>query len=245
MKKLTILITALLFAVLCVCPACAMEGEYPWREWTVQVTGVDTNPMFVPVAMGEDEYAVAVNLSVEEALWKADNLCSEMYEEARLADTEGNQYVPFAMMTGTDKPFLIFTFCVPKTVDSSNLILVLGEGTTEETAEDGETCIPAEMVGKWQGNGTPKNGGTSIDLTVTINADGSGEYSFDQGGYHETNPFSISRDGNRFSVNTDDSILGGCEGTWELADGILTLDITSLLPNGRTYSYTAECTKSE
>ena len=140
---------------------------------------------------------------------------------------------------------MIFTFCVPKAVDASTLSLVLGEGAAEETTGTGETDIPAEMAGKWQGTGTPKNGGTSIDLTVTINADGSGEYTFDQGGYHETNPFSISRDGNRFSVNTDDSILGECEGTWELADGILTLDITSLLPNGRTYSYTAECTKAE
>ena len=245
MKKLIILITALLFAVLCVCPACAMEGEYPWREWTVQVTGVDTNPMFVPVGMAEDEYAVAVNLSVEEDLWKNGDLCEEMYAAARLEDQEGNKYEPFARMTGTDKPFMIFTFCVPKAVDASTLSLVLGEGAAEETTGTGETDIPAEMAGKWQGTGTPKNGGTSIDLTVTINADGSGEYTFDQGGYHETNPFSISRDGNRFSVNTDDSILGECEGTWELADGILTLDITSLLPNGRTYSYTAECTKTE
>ena len=245
MKKLIILITALLFAVLCVCPACAMEGEYPWREWTVTVTGIDTNPMLVPAGITQDEYAVAVYLSIDEELWKADGLCSEIYAETRLADQEGNTYKPGAMMTGTEKPVLIFTFCVPKAVDSATLSLVLGEGSAEEPAEAGETDIPAEMVGIWQGIGTPKNGGTSIDLTVTINADGSGEYTFDQGGYHETNPFSISRDGNRFSVNTDDSILGECEGTWELADGILTLDITSLLPNGRTYSYTAECTKAE
>lgn len=245
MKKLSILFIVILVTVLCVCTACAMEGEYPWREWTVTVTGVDTNPMFVPVGLAEDEYAVAVNLSIDENLWKDGDLCEEMYAEARLADPEGNTYKPFVRMTGTDKPFMVFTFCVPKTVDSANLVLVLGEGSAEKTAEDGEKTIPAEMAGKWQGTGTPKNGGTSIDLTITINPDGSGEYTFDQGGYHESNPFSISRDGNRFSVNTDESILGGCEGTWELADGILTLDITSTLPNGRTYSYTAECTKAE
>ena len=108
---------------------------------------------------------------------------------------------------------------------------------TVEGGEAGEAVIPEELVGTWQGTGTPKNNGSPIDLVVTIGADGTGEYFFDQGGYHENNPISISYEGNSFTVNTDESMLGGCEGTWSLEDGVLTLDITSTLPGGSTYSY--------
>ena len=46
---------------------------------------------------------------------------------------------------------------------------------------DEESAIPDELVGQWTGVGTPKNGGTPIDLSIIVNADGSGEYTFDQG----------------------------------------------------------------
>lgn len=45
-------------------------------------------------------------------------------------------------------------------------------------------------------------------------------------------------------MNTDDSVLDECVGTWELADDVLTLDITSTLPSGAKYSYIAELTKA-
>lgn len=84
-----------------------------------------------------------------------------------------------------------------------------------------------------------------IELSISIEADGSGEYSFDQAGYHESKPFLIDRDGNRFTVNTDESILSSCEGIWSLEGGILKLDITSTLAGGRIFTYTAECEKKE
>lgn len=127
MKKITMLLAALLIAALCLGSAFAMEGVYQWRDYSVEVTKVDTNPMLVPSGIGDDEYAVAVYITADESLWKDSDLCSQMYGEAVLADAEGNAYKPGAMMTGTDKPFLIFTFCVPKTVDSADLTLALGE----------------------------------------------------------------------------------------------------------------------
>ena len=110
--------------------------------------------------------------------------------------------------------------------------------------EAGGVAIPEELVGTWHGAGAPEKG-SPIDLTVMIREDGTGEYIFDQAGYVENNPITISYEGNSFSVNTDESVLGGCEGTWEYEDGVLTLDITSTLPSGATYSYTAELTKAE
>ena len=104
--------------------------------------------------------------------------------------------------------------------------------------------IPAELVGEWRGVGTPKNGGPSIDLDVAINADGSGEYTFDQGGYHESYPFTLSNDDSSFSVDIPaTSQLGSVTGTWALEGGVLKLDITSTFTGGGSYSYTAECEK--
>lgn len=115
---------------------------------------------------------------------------------------------------------------------------------TAMAAEETETGIPAELVGIWEGEGTPKNGGTPIQLNIRIKPDGTGEYSFDQGSYHESFPFTLSREDNRFSVDIPaTSYLGKVDGTWELKDGILLLDITSTFTGGGSYSYTAECRK--
>lgn len=111
---------------------------------------------------------------------------------------------------------------------------------------DEESAIPDELVGQWTGVGTPKNGGTPIDLSIIVNADGSGEYTFDQGDYHESYPFTISNDDSRFSVDIPaTSMLGSVGGTWALEDGKLLLDITSEFTGGGSYSYTAECYKAE
>ncbi|MBO6092806.1 MAG: leucine-rich repeat protein [Oscillospiraceae bacterium] len=111
---------------------------------------------------------------------------------------------------------------------------------TPDTSNDG--AIPEELVGDWQGVGKPKNGGPSIDLTIHVEEDGTGKYTFDQAGYHESFPFTISRDGKRFSVDVPaTSQLGSVDGTWEVEDDVLKLDITSTFISGGSYSYNAEC----
>lgn len=111
-----------------------------------------------------------------------------------------------------------------------------------------EAAIPAELAGNWTGTGTPKNGGSPIALTAQIREDGTGEYTFEQAGYSEGYPFTLISEGNTFTVDIPaENVLGiaGIEGTWALEDGMLRLDITTTFQSGRTYSYTAECTKSE
>ena len=248
MKKIAAVLAALLAVTLCAVSACAVEeGEYPWRDWTLEVTKVEENPMFVPAQMGEDEYAVAVYLTIAEELWQDEALSHELYTEAVLADADGNTYEALGSMTGTDNPVLIYLYCMPKGVEAETLRFVTGGETEEagEAEEAEEAAIPEEMIGTWEGAGIPPAGGSPIDLTVVINEDGTGEYIFIQGGYTENNPIEISYEGNSFSVNTDDSVLDECVGTWELADGVLTLDITSTLASGATYSYTAELTMAE
>ena len=115
--------------------------------------------------------------------------------------------------------------------------------SAEETRTD--AGIPEELAGDWKGVGKPKNGGSSIDLTIHVEEDGTGSYTFDQAGYHESYPFTISRDGNRFSVDIPaTSQLGSVDGTWELEGDVLKLDITSTFTSGGSYSYNAECRKT-
>lgn len=104
--------------------------------------------------------------------------------------------------------------------------------------------ILKKLAGTWTGVGTPANGGTAIDLSVTIKEDGSGEYLFSQGGYEENFPFSISYSDNTFSVDIPATAgLGSVTGTYQLNNDLLTLEITTVFPNGRQYRYTAVCTK--
>ena len=126
----------------------------------------------------------------------------------------------------------------PKTV--SDPTPELTQKPTPETSDDG--AIPEELVGDWQGVGKPKNGGPSIDLTIHVEEDGTGKYMFDQAGYHESYPFTLSREGKRFSVDVPaTSQLGSVDGTWEVEDDVLKLDITSTFTSGGSYSYNAEC----
>ncbi|MGI6726688.1 MAG: hypothetical protein ACOX62_11005 [Christensenellales bacterium] len=116
----------------------------------------------------------------------------------------------------------------------------------ERDSGTAQTTIPEELVGEWRGTGKPKNGGQPIDLTAIINADGSGEYTFDQGDYHESYPFTITNDDSRFSVDIPaTSQLGSVNGSWSLEEGVLKLDITSTFTRGGSYSYTAECKKAD
>ena len=114
-----------------------------------------------------------------------------------------------------------------------------------DAGESGEAAVPAELVGDWRGVGKPKNGGPSIDLAITVNADGSGEYTFDQNGYHESYPFTVFSADNRFSVDIPaTSMLGSVEGTWSLEGDTLVLDITSSFTGGGSYSYIARCERA-
>ena len=116
--------------------------------------------------------------------------------------------------------------------------------TSAVASDEAETDIPAELLGIWEGEGKPKNNGTPIQLHVHVKSDGTGEYSFDQGNYHESFPFTLSREDNRFTVDIPaTSYLGKVERTWEIKDGLLLLDITSTFTSGGSYSYLAECRK--
>ena len=112
----------------------------------------------------------------------------------------------------------------------------------------GDAPVPAELVGSWQGTGTPGNGGPSIDLSAIIRADGTGEYTFVQSGYTESYPFAIESTDQTFRVDIPaDNTLGidGCSGTWALSEGELELQITTTFASGGDYSYSARLHRAE
>lgn len=143
MKKITALLIALMLTTVCLNAAFAIEkGDYHWRDYTVEVSQVEKNPMFVPANMGADEYAITVYITIDEVLWKDDAIWDAMYADARLADTQGGSYAPQAGGMGTDKPFFSFSFCIPKTVDADALTFSLeASGGIDDAAQSGPVEI--------------------------------------------------------------------------------------------------------
>ena len=135
----------------------------------------------------------------------------------------------------------IALFCV--------LLLLFGlTSVTAAAADEEETVELARLVGTWEGEGTSKTGDVSITLTVRIAPDGTGVYEFEMESmgkpYHESYPFLLSREDSRFSLDTPAEYPGKIEGTWELKDNVLLLDIVATFAGGGESAWVAECRKT-
>jgi len=119
---------------------------------------------------------------------------------------------------------------------------------TAAAADEEETVDLARLVGTWEGEGTSKSGDVPITLTVRIAPDGTGVYEFEMESmgkpYHESYPFLLSREDSRFSLDTPAEYPGKIEGTWELRDNKLLLDIVATFAGGGETAWVAECTKT-
>jgi len=161
-----------------------------------------------------------------------------------IADLSTNRYVGFTPI-----------FDLPADTDLDQLTLVVKDGQTGEIVwtkalaeipSQPQANIPDELIGTWTGTGRPVGGGPEISLRMTVEADGTGEYTFEQSGYSESYPFSLASDGERFSVDIPaDNQLGiaKVEGTYAYAGGVLSLAITTTFSSGRQFEYAAECVK--
>ena len=118
---------------------------------------------------------------------------------------------------------------------------------TAAAADEEETVELARLVGTWEGEGTSKSGDVPIGLTVRIAPDGTGVYEFEMESmgkpYHESYPFLLSREDSRFSLDTPAEYPGKIDGTWELRDDTLLLDIVSTFGGGQS-AWVAECKKT-
>ena len=128
-------------------------------------------------------------------------------------------------------------FSVPNAVQDADFYPIV----SEESAES----IPEELAGSWSGSVTPENGNT-IDLALEISTDGTGYYTFQQGGYEESYPIAIENDDKSFSVSVPENNkleISVINGTYEYADGVLSLHINTEFRSGRSFNYDIDCVK--
>lgn len=130
---------------------------------------------------------------------------------------------------------LTHLFAIPASLDVSTLSLSFEE---EAAAEDSLKAF----VGEWEGQSG------DIRLSFTVCEDGSGQYAFDQAGYHESYAVQLSADDNTFTVDIPkDNALSivSCKGTWRYEDGVLTLNVVTTLAGGRQFKYSIPCKRSD
>lgn len=238
-RLLSIILVLLLFALPALAEIGSADISFNGKEYTVTLENVQVKDGRLYVEMGGLANTMAFTKNGLELAAAA----VPVYGDEQLIPDDKNTLFGKDITYRFDRDTLPDLILLVPTDDSQEPV-VLWENVAPEASEG--AAIPAELVGNWTGVGTPKNGGTTIDLTISIGEDGTGEYTFDQGGYHESYPFAISNDDSSFSVDIPaTSMLGSVSGSWAYEDGVLKLDITSVFTGGGSYSYTAECVKAE
>jgi len=102
------------------------------------------------------------------------------------------------------------------------------------------SSVPVEYIGQWIGY----TDGSFLEFT--IEADGSGVYTYTQGRYSEKYGFTLEIGTETFSVQIPSNNTSGIvaiDGTYEYLEGILILDITTTLNSGRPPSSTVPCVR--
>jgi len=233
MKKTLSLFLAPLLSLALLSTALAItEGDYTWEGHTVTLSSVDTKPMFVPAAMTDDQYAVAIDLTVSESVLMDDALPQLFFEQAKLVSESGTVYSVGAAATGETSLLLFFT--VDKGIDADALTLQFITASA--------SGMPEEYVGQWAGSVG------DITLSFTVDADGTGVYTFEQSGYFESYDFALAVDSETFSVQIPANNQLGIvtiDGTYSYAEGVLTLEVQTTFANGRVFEYTVPCERAE
>ncbi len=176
------------------------------------------------------------------------------YSDANgFADAETQPLLRMLYKTSSDTEYDNLMLCVgdEKAVGVSNGAAVVND--TEAVADGGndesdntDYLIFNELAGSWSGTGKPVGGGTDIALTVDINPDGTGVYTFVQGAYEESYSFTLVDSGNTFSVSIPSNNqlgINSCGGTYKYDGSILTLHIKTTFANGGAYEYDADLSR--
>lgn len=229
-KQISFLIICLLLLAPLLPSAFALEaGEYTWREHTIRLIEVQENPMLAPADMKDGDRAIGLRLEVPEAIASDEALSHTLYEAARLTDESGQSYKPGAALAKDN--VLTYLFAVPEALELSTLRLMF----------EGEAKAAGNLkafVGDWEGQSG------DIHLSFTVREDGSGQYAFDQAGYHESYVVKLNADDNTFTVDIPkDNTLSivSCKGTWQYADEVLTLNVVTTFASGRQFKYSIPC----
>lgn len=231
-KALSLVLVMILLTFTPICVQAIEEGDYLWQGLTVTVTAVNSNPMFSPAEMREDQHAVAVTLQVPETLSQDEKQRDALYAQVMLVDSSGMAYpAGVSMIKGSQ---LTYLYAIPKGVEIDALTL--------KFMGDKDSSFPQEYIGDWEGSVS------NILLSFTVNQDGTGSYTFEQSGYTESYDFAMEASSGTFSLKIpEDNKLKivSCEGTYQYADDVLTLDVCTTFANGRQFVYSVPCRRAE
>lgn len=242
-------------------------SEFNFSGVTVSMDGYST--------LYGNNYAMVVVIATGSPILSS-QITTDSMKEFVLADVYGNTYdlvrynypdIVYSDANGFEdaqtQPMICMLYKTSDYTEYDKLVLCVGDekavgessantGGPSDTSDNvttgnGGTSIFDELAGTWSGSGKPVGGGSDIALTVEINSDGTGIYSFVQGAYEESYSFSLVDNGNSFSVNIpSNNKLGidSCGGTYEYDGSILTLHIKTTFANGGAYEYDADLSKN-
>ena len=233
MKKVQCLVFAILFVIILRNVAqAAIEGEYVWDGISVSIHAIDDQPMYAPVGLGVDQYPLAIELVVPDAVWKHESLLRALIDQARLVDPDGHSYPSTTAMSKEN--MLTLLFAIDKTVERETL----GLQFIEDTAPN----ILDQLAGTWIADNA------DYPLSFVVEPDGTGTYTIEIGTYTETYEFTISLDSDAFSVaipKDNERGIVTCSGTYAYADDVLTLQMSTTFANGSVYTDTVSCQRAE
>jgi len=182
--------------------------------------------------MTDDQYAVAIDLTVPDSVLADDTLRRPFFTQAKLVDENGAVYSVSAAATG-ETGHLLF-FAIDKGIDVDTLTF---QFQTEVSSD-----VPEEYVGQWMGSVN------DINLSFDVGVDGKGTYTFEQSGYHESYDFTLTVDSESFFVQIPKNNklgIAAIDGMYSFGDGVLTLEVQTTFANGRVFSYTVPCERVE
>lgn len=230
-KALCLALVLILSSFTLTCALAIKEGDYLWQSQTVTVTSVEPNPMFSPADMTENEHAIAVTLQVSDLLAQNEKLRDALYTQAMLVNESGTTYPARASMIKGS--LLTYLYAIPKDIKADVLTL--------QFMGDTDSSFPQEFIGDWEGNVN------DIDLTFTVNLDGTGRYTFEQSGYRESYDFAMEASSSTFSLKIPEGNklqIVSCEGTYQYTNDVLKLDVCTTFANGRQYAYSVPCQRT-
>lgn len=224
----------ILALVLFSCPlALAVEeGDYTWEDQIISVTSIDTNPMFGPANMTEDQYPVAIGMVIPADLLSDEARFQSFVQQAVLVRDENTFYAPGGSASNEEESTVLLFYGIDQGVEVDSLSMRFGLAGG----------VPQEYVGQWTGHTG------NISLSFTVEADGSGRYTFEQSGYVESYDFALAVESETFNVSIPTNNKLGivtCTGKYAYSDDVLTLDVVTTFANGNEFSYTVPCQRTQ
>jgi len=161
--------------------------------------------------------------------------------------SEGTEFSSTSCKIKSDQVMYSFSFeGVPDTIIAINgetdeiIITIEVDGNLYVNQPLPAAMFPIEYIGSWEGSVN------DINISLTVEPDGTGTYTFEHSGYTESYDFSLEVDTETFTAQIPENNTLGIakiEGTYEHSDRLLILDVRTTFSSGGVFTYTVPCRK--